>query len=68
MVAKKAELPTGTCLYTLRHSFVTEAISGGLSILDVARMTGTSIQMIEKHYGHLVASVAIERLSKVVMV
>jgi integrase len=66
--AKKAGLPAGTCLYVLRHSFITEAISGGLSILDIARMTGTSILMIEKHYGQFVASVALERLSRVTMI
>jgi integrase len=65
--AKEAKLPAGTCLYTLRHSFVTQAIQDGLSILDVARLVGTSVMMIEKHYGHLVHSVARERLALVVM-
>jgi hypothetical protein len=55
-------------LYTLRHSFITEAISGGLTTLDVCRMVGTSLQMVEKNYGHLVHSVARERLNKVQMV
>jgi integrase len=66
--AATAKLPAGTCLYTMRHSFITQAIQDGLSILDVARLVGTSVQMIEKHYGHLVHSVARERLAKVVMV
>jgi integrase len=70
--ATAAELPaepkTGVCLYTLRHSFITEALTKGLSTLDVARLTGTSVMMIEKHYGHLVASAARERLAKVAMV
>jgi hypothetical protein len=35
--------------------------------LDVARLVGTSVMMIEKHYGHLVHSVARERLALVVM-
>lgn len=66
-VAKAASLPAGTCLYVLRHSFVTEALTNGLSTLDVARLVGTSVMMIEKHYGHLVASAARERLAKVAM-
>jgi integrase len=66
--AEDAELPEGVCLYTLRHSFITEAISGGLTTLDVCRMVGTSLQMVEKNYGHLVHSVARERLNKVQMV
>jgi integrase len=63
--ATKAKLPTGTCLYTLRHSFITAALTDGMATLDVARLAGTSIGMIEKHYGHLVASAARERLGQV---
>lgn len=63
--ARTAGLPAGTCLYTLRHSFVTSAIAAGMTTLDVARIAGTSVMMIEKHYGHLVADSARERLSKV---
>jgi integrase len=63
--AEKARLPKGTCLYTCRHSFITAAITAGLSTLDVARFVGTSVMMIEKHYGHLVHSAARERLALV---
>jgi integrase len=66
--ATKAELPTGTCLYTLRHSFITQTITDGMTTLDVARLTGTSVMMIEKHYGHLVASAAAKRLKKVSLI
>ena len=65
--ATKAKLPSATVLYTLRHSFITEALVGGMATLDVARLVGTSVNMIEKHYGHLVASAARERLDRVVM-
>lgn len=63
-----ANLPKGVVLYTLRHSFITEALSGGMTTFDVARLTGTSLVMIEKHYGHLVAGSARERLSRVTMI
>jgi len=66
--AAKAKLPKGVCLYTLRHSFITQAITDGMTTLDVARLCGTSLEMIEKHYGHLVASAARERLAAVTMV
>jgi len=56
------------CLYTLRHSFITQAISDGLTTLDVARFTGTSLAMVDRHYGHLVQSASAERLAKVQMV
>jgi len=61
--AADAKLPTGTVAYTLRHSWITEALMGGMSTLEVARLTGTSLAMIEKHYGHLVAESARGRLA-----
>lgn len=64
---RAAKLPEATVLYTLRHSWITEALRSGMSTLDVARLTGTSLQMIEKHYGHLVAQAARERLAAVEM-
>lgn len=67
--AKAAELPSeariGVCLYTLRHCFITETLLGGMPTLEVARLVGTSVVMIEKHYGHLVAKAARQRLAKV---
>jgi site-specific recombinase XerD len=63
----KAKLPPGVCLYTLRHSFISQALSDGLTTLDVARFTGTSLAMIDRHYGHLVQSASAERLAKVQM-
>jgi hypothetical protein len=38
-----------------------------MTTLEVARLVGTSLVMIEKHYGHLVADAARERLAKVEM-
>lgn len=61
--AEKAELPKGVVLYTLRHSWITEALRSGMPTLDVARLTGTSLPMIEAHYGHLVVDAARERLA-----
>jgi len=51
--AKAAKLPAGTVFYTLRHSFIASAISAGMDIYSVAEITGTSVRMIEKHYGKL---------------
>ena len=66
--AARAGLPAGVVLYTLRHSWITEALRSGMATLDVALLTGTSLQMIQDHYGHLVADSARERLAQVVMV
>jgi integrase len=63
--AQRAGLPPGVCLYTLRHSFITQSLMDGMSTLDVARISGTSLAMIERHYGHLVMNTARERLELV---
>lgn len=39
-------------LYDFRHTFITHAIARGLSPSVVAKMTGTSIRIIEKYYLH----------------
>jgi integrase len=65
--AAKAKLEGRVVLYSLRHSFITDALLGGMATLEVARLVGTSLPMIEKHYGHLVASRARESLAAVAM-
>jgi integrase len=67
LAVKKGKLPSGTVLYTLRHSAITEMLRAGMSTLDVARLVGTSLPMLEKNYGHLVADSARERLAQVTM-
>jgi integrase len=59
-----AKLPSGATAYTLRHSVITDLVRGGLPILTVAQLSGTSVAMIEKHYGHLVRNDAEEALAK----
>ncbi|HUB89062.1 MAG TPA: tyrosine-type recombinase/integrase [Dyella sp.] len=51
--ADAAKLPAETCAYTLRHSVITDLVKGGLDVASVATLAGTSILMIQKHYGHL---------------
>jgi len=49
----EAKLPSGITAYTLRHSVITDLVNGGLPILTVAQISDTSVEMIERHYGHL---------------
>lgn len=49
-----AKLPGATSAYTLRHSVITDLVRAGLPVLTVAQLSGTSVAMIERHYGHLV--------------
>ena len=53
LAAARAKLPPATCLYTFRHSTVTDLVTHGLDLFTVAKISGTSVSMIEKHYGHL---------------
>ena len=50
-------------VYTLRHSVITDLVAAGLPLLTVAQISGTSAEMIEKHYGHLVRQAAVEALA-----
>lgn len=59
-----AGLPSGTSAYTLRHSVITDLVRGGLPVLTTAQLSGTSVVMIEKHYGHLVRDDASKALAK----
>ena len=61
--AATAKLPATTTAYTLRHSVITDLIVGGLDTLTVARLSGTSLPMIERHYGHLRAAHAAAALA-----
>jgi integrase len=58
-----AELPEGTTAYTLRHSTITDLVTGGLDLLTIAQVSGTSVRMIEKHYGHLRGEYAAKALA-----
>ena len=61
--ARAAELPPNSTAYTLRHSTITDLVSSGLPLLTIAQISGTSAEMIEKHYGHLVRHAAVEALA-----
>lgn len=39
--------------YQLRHTFATEALAARISIFELARVMGTSVEMIDRTYGHL---------------
>lgn len=60
--AKAAGLPEGVTAYTLRHSTITDLVNDGLPLLTIAQISGTSAEMIERHYGHLVSEAALKAL------
>ena len=50
--------------YATRHTFISDALSHGLNIKWVAEYCGTSVAMIEKHYGRYIKSDSEEQLKK----
>ena len=40
-------------IYDFRHLWISEALMAGVDVFTAAKMAGTSVQMIEKTYGHL---------------
>lgn len=62
---RAAGVPGAVSAYTLRHSVITDLIRARLPILTVAQLSGTSVSMIERHYGHLVRDDAEEALASI---
>lgn len=61
--AKAAGLPENATAYALRHSTITDLIAiHSLDTMTVAHLSGTSLGMIEKHYGHLLKGHAAKAL------
>ena len=65
--ATEAKLPGNVAAYTLRHSVITDLIRERLPALTVAQLSGTSIAMIERHYGHLVRNDAEQALARLAL-
>ncbi|MEO8969436.1 MAG: hypothetical protein ABI355_17690 [Solirubrobacteraceae bacterium] len=40
-------------IYDLRSAFASDALAAGVSVFELARVMGTSVRMIERHYGAL---------------
>lgn len=61
---RAADLPNGATAYTLRHSTITDLVRAGLPLLTIAQISGTSAEMIERHYGHLASDAAVKALGE----
>lgn len=62
-----AGLPSEATAYTLRHSTITDLVEAKLPLLTIAQISGTSVQMIEKHYGHLARDAAVKALGELAL-
>jgi integrase len=59
-----AKLPPAATAYSLRHSTITDLVTDNkLDLLTIAQIAGTSVKMIEEHYGHLRKENAVQALA-----
>ena len=48
-----AGIQTPARIYDLRPTFASRAIAAGVPVFELAKIMGTSVRMIERHYGTL---------------
>lgn len=53
---KASKLPPETVFYSLRHYHISKALKAGIQAQVVAENCGTSVRMLEKHYGKFMAT------------
>lgn len=61
-VRRKLRLSDDVVAYTFRHCTITDWLSAGIPVADVAKAAGTSIEMISTHYHKFIPSNFGERL------
>src|SRR5262249_38977594 len=52
----RAKLSRDTCMYSLRHTYASQSILAGMNLKLLADNMGTSIKMLETHYGKFIAA------------
>jgi integrase len=53
-VVERAKLDPTTTFYSLRHSYISHVLKSGIPTQLLAENVGTSMRMIEKHYGKFI--------------
>jgi integrase len=51
-------------IYALRHFFITGRLQNGVNVYLIAKQCGTSVELIERHYGHLVHSEMADHITR----
>jgi len=64
---KKAKLPKDCVFYSLRHYHISKALLSGMPMQVVGENTGTSVRMIEKHYGKFTKANRRQMMNEVVL-
>ena len=60
----QAKLPAGSCFYSLRHWYISQALLAGVDIELLARNVGNSAQIIRKHYHKFLQDDVREQINK----
>jgi integrase len=60
-----AGLPDNVVMYSLRHVAISEMLVSGIDPMTVAKIAGTSVEMISRHYGHLIKDKIVAQLARV---
>ena len=51
---KASGIATPARIYDLRSTFASNALAAGVTVFELAKVMGTSVAMIERHYGTLI--------------
>jgi integrase len=51
---KSAGIDTPARIYDLRSTFASNALAAGVTVFELAKVMGTSVAMVERHYGTLI--------------
>ncbi|WP_287365892.1 site-specific integrase [Thauera sp.] len=62
---RAAGLPETVVMYSLRHVAISEMLVSGMDPMTVSKIAGTSIEMISRHYGHLIRERVVQQLARV---
>jgi integrase len=64
-VVEQAKLPVDTVFYSFRHYHISMAMAAGIAVQIIAENTGTSVRMIELHYGKFMPADRREMLNRI---
>jgi integrase len=53
LAVEASGVATPARIYDLRSTFASNALAAGVTVFELARVMGTSVRMIERHYGAL---------------
>jgi hypothetical protein len=51
---KSSAIDTPARIYDLRSTFASNALAAGVTVFELAKVMGTTVAMIERHYGTLI--------------